>query len=179
MRLIGVEPAGEGLDSGKHGAPLQRGKVGVQHGFKSFILADEQGNPLHSYSVSAGLDYPGVGPEHAHLMESGRAQYYGITDAEALQAFRMLSRYEGIIPALESSHALAYALKMAENAEETDTPINIVVNLSGRGDKDVDYVRNILGDLATEDPATSPVTDPHVAETLATMIAESNAREGV
>ena len=179
VRLIGVEPAGEGLDSGKHGAPLNRGKVGVLHGSKSYVMLGSDGEVMHSHSVSAGLDYPGVGPEHAYLLDSGRAEYVGITDAEALQAFRMLSRYEGIIPALESSHALAYALKLAEHADPQDTPLNILVNLSGRGDKDVDYVRNILGDLAAEDPATTKVTDPHVAEVLEKMTDESNAREGV
>lgn len=176
VRLIGVEPAGEGLDSGKHGAPLNRGKVGILHGSRSYVMLDNDGNLQHSHSVSAGLDYPGVGPEHAYLLDSGRAEYVGITDAEALQAFRLLSRYEGIIPALESSHALAYALKLAEHSEE---PLNILVNLSGRGDKDVDYVRQILGDLAAADPATTPVTDPHVADVLARMTDESNAREGV
>ena len=179
VRLIGVEPAGEGLDSGKHGAPLNRGKVGVLHGSKSYVMLGSDGEVMHSHSVSAGLDYPGVGPEHAYLLDSGRAEYVGITDAEALQAFRMLSRYEGIIPALESSHALAYALKLAEHADPQDTPLNILVNLSGRGDKDVDYVRNILGDLAAADPATTKVTDPHVAEVLEKMTDESNAREGV
>ncbi|WP_034652172.1 tryptophan synthase subunit beta [Corynebacterium vitaeruminis] len=179
VKIIGVEPAGQGLDSGKHGAPLERGKVSVLHGFRSFVLLDDEGNVLPSFSVSAGLDYPGVGPEHAYLMTTGRAQYYGITDAEALQAFRMLSRYEGIIPALESSHALAYALKMAEHAEETGEEINILVNLSGRGDKDVAYVRNILGDLATLDPATHPVTHPDVAKVLAEMTKESNREEGL
>ena len=179
VRLIGVEPAGEGLDSGKHGAPLNRGKVGVLHGSKSYVMLGSDGEVMHSHSVSAGLDYPGVGPEHAYLLDSGRAEYVGITDAEALQAFRMLSRYEGIIPALESSHALAYALKLAEHADPQEAPLNILVNLSGRGDKDVDYVRNILGDLAAEDPATTKVTDPHVAEVLEKMTDESNAREGV
>ena len=179
VRLIGVEPAGEGLDSGKHGAPLNRGKVGVLHGSKSYVMLGSDGEVMHSHSVSAGLDYPGVGPEHAYLLDSGRAEYVGITDAEALQAFRMLSRYEGIIPALESSHALAYALKLAEHADPQETPLNILVNLSGRGDKDVDYVRNILGDLAAADPATTKVTDPHVAEVLEKMTDESNAREGV
>lgn len=179
VRIIGVEPAGEGLDSGRHGAPLERGKVGIQHGFRSFVLLDDAGNVLPSHSVSAGLDYPGVGPEHAYLMDTGRAEYYGITDAEALQAFRLLSRYEGIIPALESSHALAYALKLAEQAEESGQEINILVNLSGRGDKDVAYVRNILGDLAAEDPATTSVTDPKVREVLASMTEESNAAEGL
>ena len=179
VRLIGVEPAGEGLDSGKHGAPLNRGKVGVLHGSKSYVMLGSDGEVMHSHSVSAGLDYPGVGPEHAYLLDSGRAEYVGITDAEALQAFRMLSRYEGIIPALESSHALAYALKLAEHADPQGEPLNILVNLSGRGDKDVDYVRNILGDLAAADPATTKVTDPHVAEVLEKMTDESNAREGV
>ena len=179
VRLIGVEPAGEGLDSGTHGAPLNRGKVGVLHGSKSYVMLGSDGEVMHSHSVSAGLDYPGVGPEHAYLLDSGRAEYVGITDAEALQAFRMLSRYEGIIPALESSHALAYAVKLAEHADPQKAPLNILVNLSGRGDKDVDYVRNILGDLAAADPATTKVTDPHVAEVLEKMTDESNAREGV
>ena len=179
VRLIGVEPAGEGLDSGKHGAPLNRGKVGVLHGSKSYVMLGSDGEVMHSHSVSAGLDYPGVGPEHAYLLDSGRAEYVGITDAEALQAFRMLSWYEGIIPALESSHALAYALKLAEHADPQGEPLNILVNLSGRGDKDVDYVRHILGDLAAADPATTKVTDPHVAEVLEKMTDESNAREGV
>lgn len=118
VKLIGVEPAGEGLDSGKHGAPLNRGRAGILHGSRSYVMLGEGDEVLHSHSVSAGLDYPGVGPEHAYLLESGRAQYVGITDAEALQAFRLLSRHEGIIPALESSHALAYALKLADIAEE-------------------------------------------------------------
>ncbi|WP_454984068.1 tryptophan synthase subunit beta, partial [Corynebacterium durum] len=119
VKLVGVEPAGEGLDSGKHGAPLNRGRAGILHGSRSYVMLGEGDEVLHSHSVSAGLDYPGVGPEHAYLLESGRAQYVGITDAEALQAFRLLSRHEGIIPALESSHALAYALKLADIAEET------------------------------------------------------------
>jgi hypothetical protein len=179
VRLIGVEPAGEGLDSGKHGAPLNRGEIGVLHGSKTYVLLGTDGEVVHSHSVSAGLDYPGVGPEHAHLLSTGRAEYVGITDAEALQAFRMLSRYEGIIPALESAHALAYALKLAEHAEETGEEITILVNLSGRGDKDVTYVRNILGDLASEDPATTTVTNPKVAEVLDAMTLASNAQEGV
>ncbi|WP_253281933.1 tryptophan synthase subunit beta [Arcanobacterium phocae] len=180
VRLIGVEPAGEGLDSGKHGAPLERGKIGLLHGSKSYVLLGESGEVDESYSVSAGLDYPGVGPEHAYLMESGRAQYVGITDAEALQAFRLLSRYEGIIPALESAHAVAYALKFAQSvSDDGDSELAILVNLSGRGDKDVEYVHNILGDLLYEDPRVSPVTDPAVAEVLAQMTAESNHREGL
>ena len=178
VRLIGVEPAGEGLDTDKHGAPLNKGVVGILHGSRSYALLKD-GEILQSHSVSAGLDYPGIGPEHSYLKDTGRAEYPAVTDAEALDAFRMLSRYEGIIPALESSHALAYALKLAQQCEETGEEMNILVNLSGRGDKDVDYVRRILGDLAAEDPATHPVVNPNVEGVLAEMTAESNAREGV
>ena len=169
VKLVGVEPAGEGLDSGKHGAPLNRGRAGILHGSRSYVMRGEGDEVLHSHSVSAGLDYPGVGPEHAYLLESGRAQYVGITDAEALQAFRLLSRHEGIIPALESSHALAYALKLADIAEETGEETTILVNLSGRGDKDVNYVRALLGDLAATDPMEHPVQDLHVADVIAEL----------
>ncbi len=169
VKLVGVEPAGEGLDSGKHGAPLNRGRAGILHGSRSYVMLGEGDEVLHSHSVSAGLDYPGVGPEHAYLLESGRAQYVGITDAEALQAFRLLSRHEGIIPALESSHALAYALKLADIAEETGEETTILVNLSGRGDKDVNYVRALLGDLAATDPMEHPVQDLHVADIIAEL----------
>lgn len=169
VKLVGVEPAGEGLDSGKHGAPLNRGRAGILHGSRSYVMLGEEDEVLHSHSVSAGLDYPGVGPEHAYLLESGRAQYVGITDAEALQAFRLLSRHEGIIPALESSHALAYALKLADIAEETGEETTILVNLSGRGDKDVNYVRALLGDLAATDPMEHPVQDLHVADVIAEL----------
>ncbi|GAA1423600.1 tryptophan synthase subunit beta [Corynebacterium durum] len=169
VKLVGVEPAGEGLDSGKHGAPLNRGRAGILHGSRSYVMLGEGDEVLHSHSVSAGLDYPGVGPEHAYLLESGRAQYVGITDTEALQAFRLLSRHEGIIPALESSHALAYALKLADIAEETGEETTILVNLSGRGDKDVNYVRALLGDLAATDPMEHPVQDLHVADVIAEL----------
>jgi tryptophan synthase, beta subunit len=169
VKLVGVEPAGEGLDSGKHGAPLNRGRAGILHGSRSYVMLGEGDEVLHSHSVSAGLDYPGVGPEHAYLLESGRAQYVGITDAEALQAFRLLSRHEGIIPALESSHALAYALKLSDIAEETGEETTILVNLSGRGDKDVNYVRALLGDLAATDPMEHPVQDLHVADVIAEL----------
>ena len=169
VKLVGVEPAGEGLDSGKHGAPLNRGRAGILHGSRSYVMLGEGDEVLHSHSVSAGLDYPGVGPEHAYLLESGRAQYVGITDAEALQAFRLLSRHEGIIPALESSHALAYALKLADIAEETGEETTILVNLSGRGDKDVNYVRALLGDFAATDPMEHPVQDLHVADVIAEL----------
>ncbi|GHF94559.1 tryptophan synthase beta chain [Deinococcus piscis] len=141
VRLTGVEPAGEGLDSGRHGAPIHAGKVGILHGSRTFVMRTAEGQVEESHSVSAGLDYPGVGPQHAYLQASGRAQYVGITDAEAVEAFGLLSRYEGIIPALESAHALAYALKVAKDAPEGTA---LLVNLSGRGDKDIDHVRVMM-----------------------------------
>lgn len=144
VELVGAEPGGHGLDSGKHGATITNGQVGILHGARSYLMRNDDGQVEESYSISAGLDYPGVGPQHAHLHQSGRATYVGITDAEALEAFQLLSRYEGIIPALESSHALAYALKRARLAEEEGTNLNILVSLSGRGDKDVEHVRRAL-----------------------------------
>jgi len=141
-RLIGVEAAGEGLDSGKHSASLQRGSSGVLHGNRTFILQDENGQITETHSISAGLDYPGVGPEHAWLQEIGRAEYVGITDAEALAAFHHLCRTEGIIPALESSHALAYAARLAPTLAKDRI---ILVNLSGRGDKDMHTVAQRAG----------------------------------
>ncbi|WP_175935893.1 tryptophan synthase subunit beta [Corynebacterium sp. Marseille-P4321] len=141
VELIGTEPGGEGFGVGKHGAAIAAGTVGILHGTKSYLMRDEDGQVEESYSISAGLDYPAVGPEHAHLAKSGRAQYVPVTDKEALEAFQLLSLYEGIIPALESSHAFAYALKRAEEATE---PVNILVSLSGRGDKDVAHVQETL-----------------------------------
>jgi tryptophan synthase beta chain len=141
-RLIGVEAAGEGLDSGKHSASLQRGSAGVLHGNRTYILQDENGQITETHSVSAGLDYPGVGPEHAWLKDIGRAEYVGITDAEALEAFHYLCRTEGIIPALESSHAVAYAMKLAKTMKPEQS---ILVNLSGRGDKDIGTVADLAG----------------------------------
>ena len=141
-RLVGVEAAGEGLDSGKHSASLQRGSPGVLHGNRTYILQDENGQITETHSVSAGLDYPGVGPEHAWLKDIGRAQYVGITDKEALEAFHYLCRAEGIIPALESSHAVAYAMKLAKTMSPQQT---ILVNLSGRGDKDIGTVADLAG----------------------------------
>ncbi len=141
-RLIGVEAAGEGLDSGKHSASLQRGSPGVLHGNRTYILQDEDGQITETHSVSAGLDYPGVGPEHAWLKDIGRAEYVGITDKEALEAFHYLCRTEGIIPALESSHAVAYALKLAKTMRRDQS---ILVNLSGRGDKDIGTVADLAG----------------------------------
>ena len=138
VELVGAEPGGAGLDSGEHGATINNGTVGILHGARSYLMRNSDGQVEESYSISAGLDYPGVGPQHAHLHATGRAKYVGITDAEALEAFQLLSKKEGIIPALESSHALAYALK--RKAED----ITILVSLSGRGDKDIDHVRHTL-----------------------------------
>jgi len=141
-RLIGVEAAGEGLDSGKHSASLTRGSPGVLHGNRTYLLQDDNGQIIETHSISAGLDYPGVGPEHAYLKDIGRAEYVGITDAEALAAFHHLCRTEGIIPALESSHAFAHALKMAPTMRPDQS---ILVNLSGRGDKDIGTVADLSG----------------------------------
>ncbi len=141
-RLIGVEAAGLGLDSGKHSASLQRGSPGVLHGNRTYVLQDDNGQVTETHSISAGLDYPGVGPEHAFLKDIGRAEYVGITDAEALAAFHHLCRTEGIIPALESSHAMAHAMKLAKTMRPDQT---ILVNLSGRGDKDIGTVADLSG----------------------------------
>lgn len=143
VRLIGVEPAGKGVHTKEHGATIVTGSKGILHGAYTYIMQDTDGQIEESYSVSAGLDYPAVGPQHAYLHETGRAEYYAVTDTEALNAFKLLCRKEGIIPALETSHALAHALNMADEAEEE---MIIVVNLSGRGDKDLEHVTKILGD---------------------------------
>ena len=142
VRLIGVEAAGLGLASGKHAASLTAGRPGVLHGNRTYLLQDEQGQIVETHSISAGLDYPGVGPEHAWLKDSGRAEYATITDDEALKAFHDLCRYEGIIPALESSHALAHAAKMAPQMSRDKI---LLVNLSGRGDKDMHTVAEKSG----------------------------------
>ena len=139
-RLIGVEAAGEGLDSGKHSASIQRGSPGVLHGNRTYVLQDDNGQITETHSISAGLDYPGVGPEHAYLHDIGRTQYVGITDQEALSAFHYLCRTEGIIPALESSHAVAYAMQLAKTMRADQS---ILVNLSGRGDKDIGTVADL------------------------------------
>lgn len=141
-QLIGVEAAGEGLDTNKHSASLQKGSAGVLHGNRTFIMQDDNGQIMETHSISAGLDYPGVGPEHAWLQEIGRAKYVGITDQEALEAFHYLCRVEGIIPALESSHAVAYAMKLAKTMKPEQS---ILVNLSGRGDKDIGTVADLSG----------------------------------
>ena len=137
-QLIGAEAAGKGLDTGETGASMTLGSPGVLHGFYSYLLQDEAGNPLEAYSISAGLDYPGVGPEHAFLKDEGIVSYEAVSDAEALEAFELLTLTEGIIPAIESSHALALLPRLAERLGEEGT---VVVTLSGRGDKDIDIVR--------------------------------------
>lgn len=142
VRLIGVEAAGQGLDTGKHAASLNAGSPGVLHGNRTYLLQDDNGQILETHSISAGLDYPGVGPEHAYLKDIGRAEYVGVTDQEALEAFHRLCRTEGIIPALESSHAVAYAMQMAPTMRPDQI---LLVNLSGRGDKDIGTVADLSG----------------------------------
>src|SRR6478672_10055043 len=142
VKLIGVEAGGLGLETGKHAASLSAGTVGVLHGNRTYLLQDANGQIQDTHSISAGLDYPGVGPEHAWLKDSGRAQYVAVTDAETLQAFHALCRYEGIIPALESAHAVAYAMKIAPTMDRDKI---LLVNLSGRGDKDMHTVGKASG----------------------------------
>jgi tryptophan synthase beta chain len=142
VQLIGVEAAGEGLKTEHHAASISKGEVGVLHGFKSYLLQDADGQITETHSISAGLDYPGVGPEHAHLSKIKRAKYVGITDKEALDAFQKITKLEGIIPALEPSHALAHVLKIAPNLPADHL---LVVNLCGRGDKDIFTVAKELG----------------------------------
>ena len=141
VRLIGVEPAGRGLIYGDHAASLCKGEPGVMHGFHSYMIKDENGEPGAVYSISAGLDYPSVGPEHSYLKDIGRAEYVSVTDKEAVDAFFLLSRTEGIIPALESSHALAQAVKVAPTLPKDAA---LLVCLSGRGDKDVEQMEAFL-----------------------------------
>lgn len=143
VKLYGVEAGGLGIDSGKHAATLSDGSTGILHGTMTQLLQSESGQIKEAFSISAGLDYPGVGPEHSHLKEIGRVKYDSITDEEALEAFQILSKTEGIIPALESSHAVAYALKLVKEVGQDDT---IVICLSGRGDKDVAQVKQRLED---------------------------------
>ncbi|MFZ3220835.1 MAG: tryptophan synthase subunit beta [Rhodoferax sp.] len=149
-RLIGVEAAGAGMDTDKHSASIQRGSPGVLHGNRTYVLQDDNGQVTETHSISAGLDYPGVGPEHAFLHDTGRAEYVGITDTEALAAFHYLCRTEGIIPALESSHAVAYAMKLAKTMRPDQS---ILVNLSGRGDKDIGTVADLSGDDVYDRPS--------------------------
>ena len=155
VELIGVEPAGEGLDTPRHGAPINKGLVGILHGARSYLMRTSEGQVEESFSVSAGLDYPGVGPEHAWLSDTGRARYVGISDDEAIEAFRLLSRHEGIIPAMESAHALAQALAMAQEVPDSEEPPILLVCLSGRGDKDLDQVQARLGGSFSTDGAVA------------------------
>ncbi len=156
VQLVGVEAAGEGLDSGRHAASLERGVPGVLHGNRTYLLQDADGQIQETHSISAGLDYPGVGPEHAWLKDSGRARYVGITDQQALQAFHDCCRIEGIIPALESSHALAYAAQLAPTLAADRI---ILVNLSGRGDKDLHIVAD-AGGMQLMLPAAATTRNP-------------------
>ena len=155
VELVGVEPAGEGLDTPRHGAPINKGLVGILHGARSYLMRTSEGQVEESFSVSAGLDYPGVGPEHAWLSDTGRARYVGISDDEAIEAFRLLSRHEGIIPAMESAHALAQALAMARVVPDGEEPPILLVCLSGRGDKDLDQVQARLGGSFSTDGAVA------------------------
>jgi len=144
VALVGYEAAGDGMDTPRHAATLQRGRPGVLHGAKTYVLQDEDGQTIESHSISAGLDYPGIGPEHAWLKDGGRATYVGISDAEAMQGMMDLSRTEGIIPAIETAHALAGALDLARTLKPSDI---ILINLSGRGDKDMETAGRYFGFL--------------------------------
>ena len=148
-RLIGVEAAGEGLQSGRHAASISAGSPGVLHGNRTYLLQDANGQIIETHSISAGLDYPGVGPEHAWLHDIGRAEYVGITDDDALAAFHRLCRTEGIIPALESSHAVAYAMQLAATMRSDQ---HLLVNLSGRGDKDIATVAELDARARADEP---------------------------
>lgn len=141
VELIGVEAAGKGLNTDEYAASISKGRVGVLHGAKMHLLQNDNGQIEEAYSVSAGLDYPGIGPEHSHLHESGRVNYVSRTDSDALDAFTLLSKKEGIIPALESAHAVAEAIEVAKGKNEEDI---VVICLSGRGDKDVSEVKRLL-----------------------------------
>ena len=143
LDIYGVEGAGLGISTGKHASAISNNKIGVLHGMKTYIMQDDEGNIKDAYSISAGLDYPGIGPEHAYLNKIGRVKYDSITDKDAISAFKLLTRLEGIIPALESSHAIAYAIKIAKKYNKDDS---IIVNLSGRGDKDLNTILNLKKD---------------------------------
>lgn len=138
--IYGVEGAGKGIETGKHASAIYNGKIGILHGMKTYVMQDDENNVKEAYSISSGLDYPGIGPEHAYLNEVNRVKYDTITDQEAIEAFRILTKEEGIIPALESSHAIAYAIKIAPKYKKDDI---IIVNLSGRGDKDIDTILSL------------------------------------
>jgi tryptophan synthase beta chain len=142
VRIVGVEPGGDGIATGRHGATMTAGHVGVLHGAMSYLLQSDDGQVAVAHSISAGLDYPGVGPEHAYYRETGRFEFVAVTDEEALEGFQALTRLEGIMPALESAHAVAHAMRLAKTLPRSKT---IVVGLSGRGDKDVHVVAKALG----------------------------------
>ena len=142
VKLIGVEAAGRGLETGEHAAPLMAGRVGVLHGAKSYVLQDSKGQIRETHSISAGLDYPGVGPEHSYLKDTGRATYAAVDDKEALEGFQLLCKTEGISPALEPAHAIFYAARMAGSLNKEQI---VIINLSGRGDKDMGIVVEALG----------------------------------
>jgi tryptophan synthase beta chain len=142
--MYGVEAGGDGIESGKHSASVVAGSDGVLHGFRTLVLQDQEGQISETHSIAAGLDYPAVGPEHAFLRDKGRAEYIAVNDQEALSAFHLLSETEGIIPALESAHAVAYAVRLAKTMDRDKT---IIINLSGRGDKDVNQVAELEGRL--------------------------------
>jgi tryptophan synthase beta chain len=147
VRMIGVEAAGRGVETGMHAASLSAGRVGVLHGNKTYLLQDREGQVHDAYSIAAGLDYPGVGPEHSYLKETGRATYVSVGDREAVEAFLLLSTCEGIIPAMESAHAIAHAMKLAPVLKREEI---MVINLSGRGDKDTGIISQIVGGTAGE-----------------------------
>jgi tryptophan synthase beta chain len=142
VQLFGVEAAGSGIETGKHAAPLNDGQPGILHGAKSYLMQDKNGQVIDTHSISAGLDYPGVGPEHSNLKDSGRAKYLAVNDEETLRAFHMVTRLEGIMPALETAHAFAALDYLTDTFSSTD---NIVVNVSGRGDKDINTVATMDG----------------------------------
>ena len=175
VEIYGFEPGGEGVDTPRHAATIHAGERGVLHGARTYVLQDEDGQTIESHSISAGLDYPGVGPQHAHLSAIGRATYLPVTDAEAMEALALLSRTEGIIPAIESAHAVSGALRVAERlAAEKGPDATVLINLSGRGDKDMDTAISWFGlagkdgqspDEVTEEPVGDPDTDPRAEET--------------
>jgi tryptophan synthase beta chain len=151
VELIGVEAAGRGIKTGEHGASLNAGRVGVLHGCQMHLLYDDDGQIIPAHSVSAGLDYPGVGPEHSYLKDSGRARYYAIGDTDALRGFKRLSLLEGIIPALESAHAIAFLGVLDEEVRQAGETKTVLVCLSGRGDKDVQQAEGLLRELSDEE----------------------------
>ena len=144
VEIFGVEAGGKGLETGEHACALYNNKVGIMHGMKTYIMKDSNGKIKDAYSISAGLDYPGIGPEHAYLSSIGRVKYTSINDMKAVEAFKLICKLEGIIPALESSHAIAYAIKIAKNYAKDES---LIVNLSGRGDKDIDNIIEYQGGI--------------------------------